>query len=366
MINKKSKRAFTLVEVLVAVVILAIALGAMGIIFRMSLDAYRASTATAEIMQKLRAITEQLNADFKGLRKDGIIFLVATVDNPDPTLCKRDDRIVFFTSGDFQSYDDQQTKTSGIKKTVRGNVARISYMLARDSSRRTTRVLARSQHIETADPLFTDSSVAFPNFGAISALSAGSYDSLDYRNKNNSYEYDTDGLWGWWNARQETDPVSPPPYGLYAMLSTCTDIEISGNGVEGGLRVDVDKPESVHLILAEGVGNFTIQGWCSAESRWYPAVDPDGDGDIDTDSDFDVAGGVINYTAAIGTMWKPDWWFVTYSPTLGLLTKPQIEASFSGGIPGIGKMLKFTFTLYDSRGFFPEGRTFTHIVYLDE
>ena len=35
-------------------------------------------------------------------------------------------------------------------------------------------------------------------------------------------------------------------------------------------------------------------------------------------------------------------------------------------IPGLGRALKFTFTLYDSKGIIKEGRTFTHIVYLDD
>ena len=34
-------------------------------------------------------------------------------------------------------------------------------------------------------------------------------------------------------------------------------------------------------------------------------------------------------------------------------------------IPGLGRALKFTFTLYDSKGLIPGGRTFTHIVTLD-
>lgn len=34
-------------------------------------------------------------------------------------------------------------------------------------------------------------------------------------------------------------------------------------------------------------------------------------------------------------------------------------------IPGLGRALKFTFTLYDSKGVFENGRIFSHIVYLD-
>jgi len=363
--RRRSPRAFTLVEVLIAIAILAIALGAMGVIFRMSLEAYRASSATAEIMRKLRAITEQLDSDFKGLRKDGVIFLVSIVDDPDPTKCRREDRIVFFANGDFQSYDDQTTnsKASVPKKAVRGNVARISYMLASDSSGRTLDILARSQHIVTADPDFANktvpSPVAFPDFDLISGLAAGAYDPNDYMTKNNTYEYDTDGLQGWWDALQEDEPPVLPDYGLYAMLSTCTDIEISGNQVQGGLTVDVDDPAAIHLILAEGVTDFSIQGWCPTEARWYPSVDPNMDGDV-ADSDFNVSGGVIDTTAAIGTMWKRRGsWFVTYSPSVK-------AGNFGSDIPGMGKVLKFTFTLYDSRRYFKEGRKFTHMVYIGE
>ena len=40
------------------------------------------------------------------------------------------------------------------------------------------------------------------------------------------------------------------------------------------------------------------------------------------------------------------------------------EANFNM-IPGLGRALKFTFTLYDSKGIFENGKTFTHIVYLN-
>jgi len=40
------------------------------------------------------------------------------------------------------------------------------------------------------------------------------------------------------------------------------------------------------------------------------------------------------------------------------------QANFNS-IPGLGRALKFTFTLYDSKGIIKEGRTFTHVVYLD-
>ncbi|GAG37847.1 unnamed protein product, partial [marine sediment metagenome] len=45
--------------------------------------------------------------------------------------------------------------------------------------------------------------------------------------------------------------------------------------------------------------------------------------------------------------------------------KGDLNEGDFGDIPGLGRALKFTFTLYDSKGILPKGRVFTHIVYLD-
>ncbi len=65
------RRAFTLIELVVSLGILAVVLSFAGMIFRVSIDSHRIALANAEIMQKLRVIAEQLNADFQGLRHDG-------------------------------------------------------------------------------------------------------------------------------------------------------------------------------------------------------------------------------------------------------------------------------------------------------
>jgi len=96
------RKAFTIIELLVAIGILAVVLSFANVIFKVSIGAYRTAIANAEIMQKLRAITNQLNTDFKGLRKDGEIFVVwvaaqKTNTNPnDPQSYERFDRIIFF------------------------------------------------------------------------------------------------------------------------------------------------------------------------------------------------------------------------------------------------------------------------------
>ncbi len=157
------KKAFTLIELMVAVGILAIVLSFAGVIFNASIKTHRTAIANAEIMRKLRAITDRLDADFAGLRKDGEIFVTwvakptALAGDCDLDGFERFDRIMFFSLGDFQSYGTSP-------KIIRGNLARISYMLASrgtpsdpnksELQSRAKRILARTQHILTSDPAF--------------------------------------------------------------------------------------------------------------------------------------------------------------------------------------------------------------------
>ena len=101
-------RGFTISELLVAVGLLAAVLAASGIVFHYSMDAQRTAGATAEIMRTLRAITDQINIDFAGLRTDG--YLVLWSDDSNSAL-------YFFSTGDFQSWHDPN----------RSNIARIYF-----------------------------------------------------------------------------------------------------------------------------------------------------------------------------------------------------------------------------------------------
>jgi prepilin-type N-terminal cleavage/methylation domain-containing protein len=105
--KKKMKKGFTITELLVAVGLLAVVIAAAGMIFNYSIDAQRMASATAEIMRTLRAITDQLNIDFEGLRTDG--YLVLWSDDSNSAL-------YFFSTGDFQSW---------VNTDIRSNIARI-------------------------------------------------------------------------------------------------------------------------------------------------------------------------------------------------------------------------------------------------
>ena len=341
-------RAFTLIELLVSIGILVVVMSFASVIFRVSIDAHRTALANSEIMQKLRAVTEQLNNDFHGLNKNGEIFIAWTArpltnteyKDSDLDGYERFDRIVFFADGDFQSY-----KTDPM---IRGNLARISYMIARKDNLRAQnqdrpkRVLARTQHILTADPDLDDD------------LDPDNFTDLQWYEWANFYEYDKISLEQW-------KRISWP--NKANMLSVISDIKIGNSTVDQDVRgahVDPDDPNTIHMLLCEGVGEFKVQGWYEPQQRWLPEVDPDGNGDL-SDSNFFLS----EPNAVPGVLYP-------YPPSGGVsmnninYPREQVDKAHFNAIPGLGRALKFTFTLYDSKGVIKEGRTFTHIVYLED
>ncbi|MHC4165349.1 MAG: PulJ/GspJ family protein [Planctomycetota bacterium] len=356
----RTNSGFTLIELMVAMGILAMVMGFASVIFRVSINAHRTALANAEIMQKVRAITDQLNADFKGLNKDGEIFMawvakpIAPGDQVDNDLdgYERFDRVMIFADGDFQSHR--------ASPTIRGNTARICYMLAAkpaaiagqppikvDGQKRQERILARNQHIMTDDP-------ALPDF-----LDPNSFTGSQWYEWNNRYEYDKLSLEQW--KRMPFDSKKNA-------LSVITGIKVSDPTVSEefwGCNIDPADPDSIHMLLCEGVAEFKVQSWYDAKQRWIPEVDPDGDGSL-VDTDFmTTSDGRIESEAVPGVLYPyPPYGDVQIADVN--YPRNQVDSAHFNDIPGLGRALKFTFTLYDSRGILKEGRTFTHIVYLDK
>lgn len=351
-------------EMIVALGILAVVLSFAGVIFRVSIDSQRIAQANAEIMQKLRVITDQLDADFRSLRKDGEIFVVwgaqrkpeySDPGNPDRFRAKafdRFDRIMFFTTGDFQTYG---------ANPKRGNVARVCYALARGPStdpaepnwaplqKPHRRILARTQHILI--PPEDDDDVL---------------DTADFSTED----------WLEWNSQREVDRISleewkrVPQSQKFNMLSVIGDVTVADGDrnplsttqeAARGVLIDPAEPNSIHSLLCQGVGQFMVQGWSDSQDRWLPEVNPDDDESLE-DSDFPLISGNTD----IDSENDPGLWYPRGGSSLD-------DPNFSGPldrehfneIPGLGRALKFTFTLYDSRHLIKNGRTFTHIVYLD-
>ena len=98
------KKGFTLIELVVAVGILAMMLGFTSVIFKVSIKGSRVVGANAEIMQKLRAVTDQLDRDLRGLDKDApLLIWFEKTSNAQDDPNTRFDQIMFFATGDFQS-----------------------------------------------------------------------------------------------------------------------------------------------------------------------------------------------------------------------------------------------------------------------
>ncbi len=346
---------------MVAMGILAMVMAFASVIFRVSINAHRTALANAEIMQKVRAITDQLNADFKGLNKDGEIFMawvakpIAPGSEADNDLdgYERFDRIVFFADGDFQSH-----RASPV---IRGNTARICYLLARRlspipgrpntmvaSQKRHERILARNVHIMTDDP-------ALPNF-----LDPNNFSDWQWSQWNNHYEYDKMSVEQWKRIPFETKQN---------MLSVITGIKFDASTVVEdfwGSNIEPADPDTIHMLLCEGVAEFKIQSWYDAQQRWIPEVDPDGDGSLaDTNFMMPTGGSVLDSEAVPGVLYPYPLGAVQIN-NIPHYPSNQVDKAHFNEIPGLGRALKFTFTLYDSRGVLKEGRTFTHIVYLDK
>jgi prepilin-type N-terminal cleavage/methylation domain-containing protein len=355
------RKAFTLLEMVVALGILALILSFAGVIFRVSIASQRLALANAEIMQKYRTITSQLDEDLRGLCRDGEIFIIwAAARKPfsdpnrhDAAEYDRFDRIMFFTSGDFHTYDTSMT---------RGNVARVCYTLACGhptkpgepnvpaQQKPERRMLARTQHI------------LLPPLGT-STLNTRNFTDAQWRNWNNIQEVDYISLAEW-----KQIPLAEK----FNILSVIGDVNTTDpNNTTGraakGVWIDRSDPnsfpQSLHLLLCEGVGQFAVQGWNDQRGRWMPEIDPNGDGKLD-DSDFSVRNGDIDPEDCPG-VWYPRGRLIIGGNPNPSQEVPELDEEHFAQIPGLGRALKFTFTLYDRRGLIKQGRTFTHIVYLD-
>jgi prepilin-type N-terminal cleavage/methylation domain-containing protein len=303
--NKKQRtiRGFTLIELLVAVAILVIVLSFAGVIFRVSIDSHRMAIANAEIMQKLRAITDQLNSDFKGIQKDGFLVLFAQVqanrrEYRDSAVQKfRADRLYYFSAGDFQSW---------VNPVIRSNISRV-YFGHEGHSLDTT-----LNRLVSAWTLARDVVLLTPG-----------YSGVDYRDI--SY------------AECKVD--------LLRFEDPC-DVLITP------VVVDMSAPDSLRSLMCQNAGEIVIE-W--SDGTTYPPPDNSlvwfGFSLTRTDGDADKGVLPMPVYASIETkdlthyiaFWKPD-------------VPQQLWP----------KALKFTFTLYDSKGVIKNGRTFTHIVYLGD
>ena len=334
------KRAFTLIEMVVAVAIMAVVVAMAGTIFRVGIQAYRLAMANAEIMRTYRTVIDQLNMDFRGLTKEGeiVAIWVAEADGQ-----RRMDRIMFHATGDFYTYHTVPP--------VRGNTARISYMLSRHDDRS---ALARAQHILVDSPdAFLDANDLYDPTDAVT-----DEELFEWHNR---HEYDNVTLKSW---------IDIPFEKKMNFISMIADVNGYGSTVDApnrGAHIDLSNPNhqetGMHMLVAQRVDHFAVQGWLPHEQRWYPIADPNGDGYLG-DSDFRLTtnGTEIDPNDTLGLIYPKESWRSAPSAPEDLHT---YTADQFNNIKGLGRALKFTFKVYDSFGLIENGRTFTHMVFLD-
>jgi type II secretory pathway pseudopilin PulG len=368
-VAKNKYNAFTIVELLVAMTLLVILLGLSGMVFNTTVAAHRAAGASIDVSRNLRAVTEQLSNDLRGLRKDAPLFIkFYSIGNA------RHDLVHFFADGDFQTTKQYFDGTSDV--TVYGNIARIYYGHANSvdifndpgltPDYNTYQTLARKTHILTAD-----ADIAL-GYGQIPLISNGGL--IDYTQfaanfsfsnnfpNENELEFDTITLNQWLAALNFLNAGNPD--NADAFVDHCMD---------DGTRplIELSKAETLHLLMAQGVIEFQVQWAYTADDlvtatglpvpglftgvRWWPSADPAGDKSVA--SDFTAMGGDYGgvYFNMPGGTTVDAWFPIEYCRTGGVTFKSTFYP----------KALKFTLTLKDSNGVFSDGKTFTHIVYLD-
>lgn len=347
-------RGFTLIELVVAIGLLSIVLVFSGVVFQRSIGSYRIASAQAEIMRKLRVITQQLDSDFRGLRKDAPMFIWFQRDPNVPN--PRFDQIMFFADGDFQA----------TKSQIMGNVARIYYGQARSTNPRSNiveypinlekqhRFLARRQHILTADENILAAN-RWPDYDNFTNSFGQADFFVPYLLKNDTHEYDWLSLSQWQALAIQS-----------ANVDQIVDVCFNNPPV-----VRLDDPNTLHNLMTEGVAVFSIQ-WsytyssaAQTSNYWWPSDDPDGNGDI-SDSDFGLQGMKSDYFGFYFNSAAPvsaDWF--SSGNAIGAFY-PESPGNLITIKPAYPQALKFTFTLYDSKGVFKKGQTFTHIVYLGD
>ncbi len=285
------KKAFTLIELLVAIGLLAMILSFASVIFSVSVDSYRTASANADIMQKLRVITEQLNADFQGLQKDGYLILYCELQNNReeyPNSDRRDfqaDRLYYLCTGDFQSWSDPNVKS---------NIARVYFGHDSNSLYETDKPVSHwklARDVRLLTPKITNppsdcNNVSYSEFRA-----------------------------DWQSFEDPNEPIKLP-------------VSINSLSIP---------PTNLGSLMSQNTGEIKIE-WTYDSIDWF-GFGCLHNGEYPHEEFSDVKEPLKYYWVS----WRPD-------------TPQQYWP----------KALKFTFTLYDSRAIMKGGRTFTHIVYLDD
>jgi hypothetical protein len=370
--TKRQARAVTLVELLVSIGITVAMLLMTGVVFKSSTKASGKAMARNAMMNKLRAITRQIDQDFTGLRPD---MPLAIIFEEDIDLV-RYDRIWFFANGDYQTTDF----TSGAN--ISGNVAHIFYGQSLDAftapedatSQIDRRILTRREKFITAD-----GSLNWFNGAYVSPNLANDALQLDYMPATNA------GLNFWKNIQfnvgvgdifntffrdnmsvtysviRRSQMVDDPFTGAFGLQYFTPPFGSTGEGFQ-------------RLYVANDVTDFKIEAWFPGANEWFPnATDLYTIARANLDlPDTGTQDGYAFYWNAPGDttpLTNNDLDIDNFDWRSETDIQALIDETIAGLPPFLGwsdvwpEALKFTFTLYDkNRRHFPDGETFSYIV----
>lgn len=378
--NIKTNKAFTIVELLVAMALVVILMGLSSLVFTTGVKAHRTADSTVEVVRRAESICQQLSNDLRGLQTDAPMAIWFEVD---PATGKRYDQIQFFANGDFQTIKQYaywyDSNSDGIvdrfdkAKTVDGNVSRVYYGQAWQFDTATaapqktyrlnhlapyqnllpSNLLSRRAHLLTSD---TSLYYSFPVLTT--------FNTTFLPPSNNGFEYDTLSLTDWQNLVQINTNND-------RILQTCfNSTGTFDTPPTGRPMIDMKNSETLHLLLSEQISSFQVQWAYRSEDQikntttgetfgvnerfngvqWWPDYSRSDFYQAGFGAYFNMPGGV---SGTMSSSWK----------TVGVGGHQSDVLCFSPTY--YPRAIKFTFTVHDVKGLFPEGRTFTHIVYIE-
>ena len=309
------KKGFTITELLVAVGLLAAVFAVAGMIFNYSIDAQRTAAATAEIMRTLRAITDQLSINLGGLKKDGYLILWSQQATAPAT--DRLDALYFFggfAANHFQSWYDP-TKWSSEARIFLGH-SQATYVAGELPGDLALDFLLLVPGLPPPPPSIPDCCA--------------------------------------------TDFATCRPH-MTGMANPIISLGVGGEVPQNILSTARPEANStdVRSLLAQHVGSFEVE-WTYG---WFDSTAPD----------KILWWGINNtFAASVGpNLVKSD----GITPPTALEVADIISYETPGPPYTVDwnttnqadwpKALKFTFTLYDSKGIIKGGRTFEYIVYIN-
>lgn len=416
---KVNKKAFTLIELLLALGLVVAMLVGSGYIFSIAAKSQKIAKATGDIMDQLRIVTDQIDRDFAGLQKDMPILIrferyKKDEDGDGTKEVHRADQIMFFATGDFTSTRQYADKTNEKLISIKGDAERIQYAISCNKlagmnddysnvreSGAPSRFLTRRGHILVSDRIIANELGLFPdiNYAALSIddeiklYDSFFVDTHDERLEQ-KFEHENLSLQDWKQVGCNLDIADDSNANAVgndfaqAVIPACFErfVDTSLKDAKGDTSDDkyARPAPRLHLTLSEAVSDLKIQLYYfdSVSERWFcfPSDDPDlngnnsdshfgGSGDYFDSANQDIFGISFNLEGtALSTRSNKDV-LIDYSNRFEKHTPNTIcdnsDYKWYDFSDFPLKAIKFTFTIRDPNGEFKEGKIFTHTVYLD-